>query len=497
MRAVLKPGLALSLLLAAAPCLAEEAKPAPSLEALQARIDALQGELDALKRQLPKATPSWKGAPELADPDKGWSFKPRGRLQFDAGHVGVPGDYAASRNLGFNARARRLRLGVEGTMPGGFGYKAEVDFANGSVSVTDAYLSYGAAGSPVSVRVGNINTLGGLDEITSSNHISFAERGQMSEAFLHGRRIGVAVAAQHDDLRAEAGLFAAHGVDASFDNDGWIAAARVTWSPEVAGGRLHLGLNAQLRDFASNNGGAAQAGNGTVSSGQLARYRARPFSQLTDVRFVDTGNFAAHGDLILGAELGGVFGSLYFASEAQWMRVDAYAPGDIRSGLDSFAGGNVAVVPTGNPGFLSAYGELGWFITGETRGYKDGIWARTKVLKPLGRAGGTGAFQLAARIDHLDLDSNKLKGGLTNNFTTGLTSLDAPAIRLARGGRQTGYLLGLNWVPIDYVRLMLSYARVTVEGGPLAALVRPLSALPVDERSYATDVLAARMQVEF
>ncbi len=36
-----------------------------------------------------------------------------------------------TRNLGFNTRARRIRLGAEGTIPGGFGYKCEMDFANG------------------------------------------------------------------------------------------------------------------------------------------------------------------------------------------------------------------------------------------------------------------------------------------------------------------------------------------------------------------------------
>ena len=32
-----------------------------------------------------KATPSWKGGPLCEDKDEGWSFKPRGRIQYDAG----------------------------------------------------------------------------------------------------------------------------------------------------------------------------------------------------------------------------------------------------------------------------------------------------------------------------------------------------------------------------------------------------------------------------
>ena len=73
-----------------------------------------------------KATPSWKGAPELADKDAGFSFKPKGFMQFDAGYVGYPdGDElrgtvggSTTSNLGFNTRARRLVFGAEGSLPG-------------------------------------------------------------------------------------------------------------------------------------------------------------------------------------------------------------------------------------------------------------------------------------------------------------------------------------------------------------------------------------------
>ena len=47
-----------------------------------------------------------------------------------------------TRNLGFNTRVRRIRLGAEGTIPGGFGYKFEMDFANSSVGFGDAIITY-------------------------------------------------------------------------------------------------------------------------------------------------------------------------------------------------------------------------------------------------------------------------------------------------------------------------------------------------------------------
>jgi phosphate-selective porin OprO and OprP len=466
------------------------------VELLEQQLAALQTQLDDLKKAIPKATPTWKGAPQYEDKGEGWSFKPRGRIQYDAGFISEPGALT-NRNLGFNSRVRRLRLGAEGAIPGGFGYKVDVDFANSAVGFGDVFLSYTNKAKSFGVRLGNQETLDGLDQITSSNYVTFTERAAFNDAFLNTRRLG-AVAGYYkgDVLRAEAGLFTAHTIDSSLDNDGWIGAARLVYAPTKIGGRLHFGLNYQHREFAANNGGVASTSAGAPSTNQLARYRARPLTQLTDVRFVDTGSFAAKGDDIFGVELGGIFKSLYFAAEGQVTKVRSYDAGDRATALDVFSGGNSAVVAAGNPSFFGGYGEVGYFLTGETRGYKDGAWGRTKVLKPLGK-GGSGAFQIAARVDYLDLDSNRLKNGLTNNFTTGVTTLAAANARLGRGGTQTGYLLGLNWYPNDYVRFIASYGHSDIKGGPLVATVRPLSTSPVDDRSYGVDLFAVRAQVDF
>ncbi len=154
------------------------------------------------------------------------------------------------------------------------------------------------------------------------------------------------------------------------------------------------------------------------------------------------------------------------------------------------------MTPTGDPSFFSGFFEAGYFLTGETRGYKNGTWDRTKVLNPVNK-GGSGAFQLIGRVDYLDLDTAKLKNGLTNNFATGATSLAALNTRLGRGGTQTGYLFGLTWIPIDYVRFLFNYIHTEVEGGPLAATVKPLSTAPVDKRKYSTDAFAIRASIDW
>ena len=477
---------------------AAEAKAALAVaQADAAKADAARAA--AVKPAEPAFAVNWKGAPEITGKD-GWTFKPRGRLHIDSGSVSAPGSYTAATLGDLRTRVRRVRLGFEGTVPGGLGYKVEADLANGSVGFGDVWLVYTPGNAPLTVRLGNFETLNSMEQISSSNFTSFIERASFNDAFVNARRLGAALAykSKNDDWRAEAGLFAGHSIDSSLDNDGWIGAARLVYAPKALGGQLHLGVNYQYRDFASNVAGGTSAGTAMPSTNQLARYRARPNSQLTDVRFVDTGSFAASSDQLLGVEAMAIFKGLYLAGEAQWARANAYQAGDIALGADAFSGGNQAVVPTANPGFFGAYGEVGYFLTGETRGYKrgDGTWARTKVLNPVNK-GGSGAFQVAARYEYLDLEDDALTGGATNNFATGTSSLAALAARQGRGGTQSSYLLGLNWYATDYVRLMLNYARVEVRGGPIAALANPLSTLPVNQRQYGVDVLQTRFQIDF
>jgi phosphate-selective porin OprO and OprP len=470
---------------------------------LEAQIAGLQAQLDDLKKALPKAVPTWKGAPQWDDKDAGFSFKVRGRLMLDAAYAGKPDNYlsvantARNRNLGFNARVRRFRIGVEGSLPAGFGYKAEVDYANGAVGFGDVILTYAPANKPFSATLGNQESLDGMEQQTSSRWSSFIERAQGNDAFGNTRRLGMSFGYKSSDnfLRLDAGLFTAHSIDASVDNDGWIGAARVTYGAPAVGGFIHVGANYQHREFQSNNNGVASVSVGAPSTNQIARYRARPFLQTTDARFVDTGTFAASGDDIFGAEAYGIFKSLHLGGEWQYVKVKAYRPGDIRTGLDAFAGGTV-VTPSSDPSFFSGHFEVGYFLTGETRGYKNGLWDRTKVLHPFDQ-GGWGAVQVIGRVDYLDLDTAKLKNARSNNFANGTSTLASFASRSTRGGTQMGYLLGVTWIPTDYVRFLFNYIHSEVEGGPFAGIANPTSTVSIDRRKYSTDSLAVRAQFDF
>lgn len=477
----------------AVPAAAQDAATEARIAAMQAQIDALQSQLNELKSAqaktaaavaaapAPTATPApaakpstppiavaWKGGPEITA-EGGWRFKPRGRLQFDVADVENPNGAIPTANLGFNGRSRRILFGAEGDVPGGFKYRVEFDFAQNGVGYEDVMFQYAPSGSPWSATVGYFYPYSSLELISSSGATSFLERAQMNEAFGHNRRIGVAAGYAKGALRANVGLFN-DSISNTFDNDDWLLGARVTYSPEALGGMLHLGANYQHREFQSN--------------ALNFQYRTRPFVQTTDVRFVDAGPVAAEGDDVYGLELAGIFKSLHVAAEAQWVTTDAVRPGEALSGMDSVAG---ATRFADDATLFSGYAEIGYWLTGETRGYKNGAWERTKVLNGFDK-GGWGAIGINARYDYIDL-SDRLAAG------TAGTAFSPP--NLLNGGTQAGYLLSLVWQPIDYVRFMAQYTRAEIEGGPRAAAVVPGSTVPASERDYGLDVFAVRAQFDF
>jgi len=468
------------------------------IEALQAQIRSMQQQLDELKAAQAKVQadaarpqtettkkveagaqakpPAFRAAPEFSA-DGGWKFKVRGRLMYDVAHVEEV-DALGVSTLGFNSRVRRARLGVEGTMPGDFAYKAEFDFANASVGYGDIILTYAPEDRSYSFGFGNFDTFQSLEQPTSSRYISFLERAQMNEAFDHSRRLGAWAGFASGDFRANVGLFndriradnAVSGAgEGSFGNDDLLLAARAVWAPKALGGQLHLGANLQHREFDNDN--------------LALDYRTRPFVQTTDQRFVATGSIAAEGDLTMGVEAAGIFGPLHLTAEAQRVKADALRPGDVLGRGEASGGTRYA----GDPVFHSAYLEAGYWLTGETRGYRNGLWDRTRVKRGFDK-GGWGALQIVGRVDWLDLEDRVAEGTATTRF-------GAP--NFVNGGTQTGYLLAFNWQPIDYVRFTAQYTRAEIEGGPRAATILPVSGDPVAERDYGLDIFALRAAFDF
>lgn len=401
------------------------AKVQAQMAAMAARIDALEGELAEAEAKAQAASQTalaanaaaqsaseaaakaqqesekrpaitFKGAPEIKG-EGGWSFKPRGRLQYDAGFTNAPDSTGAVD--GFGNEVRRARLGVSGGMPGGFGYKFEVDVAGSDLTVTDALISYKDGNTKISA--GQFNNYQSLEELTSSLHTSFIERAAFTDAFGFERRVGLGAEFTGDTLRVQAGLFTDNMDDLS--NKNWGADARIVANPNIGDATLHLGASVHYTN---------------LESGETVRYRQRPLVHFASERFINTDRLDASSEFGLGVEGAVISGPFHAVAEGYWQNVN------MPVGMD-------------DPTFFGGYAEVGYFLTkGDTRGYKSGKFGRTKPVNPVGE-GGIGSVQLNLRYDHLDLNDSGIIGGTQN-----------------------GYFVSLVWKPTDYTMLLANYGKL-------------------------------------
>ena len=411
------------------------------LAALASRIDQLEGELaqekaanaaqdasiaantEAVAKPAPAPTPA---VAQLEKKD-GWSFKPRGRLMFDAGFTSVP--ESTGREDGFASEVRRARLGASGGLGGGFEYKFELDFAGNEVEAADAYLSYG--NGPLEVIVGHHNNFQSLEELTSSLHTSFIERAAFTDAFGFERRIGASVSYSQGIVLAQAGVFTDNFDDTGTNNRG--IDGRLVVMPKMGDTQLHFGGSLHFNELGEDAGSV--------------RYRQRPLVHFTSERFVNTGNLAADSEFGAGLEAAMISGPFHAVAEGFWQNVDMPAMTD-------------------SPTFFGGYAEVGYFLTkGDTRGYKDGKFDRTKPASAVGE-GGIGSIQLNLRYDYLDLN-------------------DAGII----GGVQNGYLASLVWKPTDYTLFSLNYGKMDYDDAAYATAT--------GDTSYTVDAFGVRAQVDF
>lgn len=386
---------------------APAAGPAPAQLAAAAPVSAPPPPPPAPRPANQQVDVAFKGAPEFKSAD-GWSFKPRGRIQIDGGYLEAPGSRASGQRdgRGFTSRLRRAYVGAQGTMPGGFSYRAEVDLANNSVAWTDLYLAYDKG--PFNVTVGQHNNFQSMEQLESDLFLTFNERASFTSAFNFERRLGISAGYRKGILMANAGIFTDDISALTNDGDkGFSVDGRLVLMPRLGDVQLHFGGSAHYREL-----GSFQA-----SLGQ--QYRARPYIGTTDIRYVDTGVLTVDDETHYGAELAANWKRLHFAGEAAWLHVD-------RSG-------------NADPTFFGGYAEAGIFLTGDTRSYKAGQFDRVVPTHPMG-GGGIGAIEFNIRYDRLDLTDAGIGGGT-----------------------QDGYGAALVWTPTAYLRFLANYMHLVYD----------------------------------
>ena len=372
------------------------------------------------------------GLPEIAL-GGGLTVQPLGRVLFDVGHVETP-EGLGDVGLGWQDEFRAARLGLQVEHASGIGAKVELDFSDNYPLFTDAFL-FAEIGDHVTVRLGQQKTPDSLEELTSGRFTSFLERAAFTDAFGFERRVGGSVDYLSGPLLVQGGIYTGNldtfsdQVDTPLSFDG-----RVVLMPEMAGGQtLHLGASLHYRELERD-------------PGALTRYRQRPQFHATDTRLISTTRFDVDSETTYGAEAAWISGPLHLAGEVHWLET-----------------GNDVDGP--NAGFFGGYAEAGFFLTGESRGYKPGRFDRTKPAKPLGQ-GGFGAVQVNLRYDHLDLQDDAVGGG-----------------------SQDAILGSLVWIPTARTRVVLNGGWLNYDNATLPDAS--------GSRDYNVGMIALRTQLDF
>lgn len=372
---------------------------------------------------------------EIAD---GLTVDPRGRIQYDVGVVDGPSGLDPVLD-GWGDEVRRARLGVQVNHDSGVGFKAELEFANTindeeAVEFTDLILTYEPS-DMLELTLGQHNNFQSLEELTSSLFTTFLERAAFTDAFGFERKLGASATVDTGDLLLQGGVFTDQIIDLN-DAPGTPLGGdlRAVFNPERGGTRLHLG-------------GSFHYYEPRVDAGQPTRYRQRPQFHATDTRFVATSSLPIESETSYGLEAAFIRGPLHGAGEAYWLETGT------TSGPQ--------------PGFFGGYMEVGYFLTGESRGYSSGSgkFDRTKPDAPLG-GGGFGAVQINARYDRLDLTDGAVVGGT-----------------------QDAVLASLVWIPTARTSVTLNYGRLYYEDAAIA--------LADGDRDYRADMFGARVGFDF
>jgi phosphate-selective porin OprO/OprP len=421
------------------------AQPADSTAELRAAIDRLGREVDDLRGQLQDQRQTRGASAVAADTaaDAAAADAPQsplkkieivskpsmtieGRMYFD--HImfedhpalvpPTPGGIDRLNETGFNT----IRFGAKGTIYENVLYAAEVEFEGSETDFKDIYIELTNAPILGNVRVGHFKEPFSIEEQTSSRFITFMNRSLINGAFVPARNFGVM----------------AYDIIADDDNWSWYAGAFRHDSPDNPTARAsHLGDEG---DWVFTGRVAGLLYYDEPSQGRYLVHVGGAYSKRNDLTVA---SFASRSEL--GTQAGYLTST--FTGDDDWNLFGAEAA--IVWGPAHIAAEYVLAQP-GNDEDTGGYVEVGYFLTGEHRGYKKDLkrFDRVKPIEDFFRVStadgicmGKGAWQLKARYSWIDLNA----GNAGNR------------------GFQDGFSAGANWHWNPYTRMMFDYVHEDVD----------------------------------
>jgi phosphate-selective porin OprO/OprP len=398
---------------------------------------------------------------------------------FRRGSVGATSarETAAASDLSSGTNFRRARIGVEGTIARDFAYRFLGEYggsgAESQTRINDAWISYSGF-APFTVQMGAFSPPANMDDGTSVEDSLFIERATPAELSraLGGADGRMGIGARASGTRWMSALTLTGGVTGeseAFDEQLGLVGRLGGLALTATDYNVHLGVSGTYIFRASDQGDVASGGPYTI------RFRDRPEIRVDGTRLIDTGPIAADGAYAAGVELGANWRNFYLQGENFWYGI----------------GRRDSALPDAD--FGGYYLQGSWIVTGENRRYNitNGSFQSPRPLVPFSANGGPGAWELAWRFSHTDLDDAEGPAGTAANPHS------------VRGGTQDILSLGLNWTVNTNLRLLLDYQHVDVDRlNPATDISQPFGPPPATPPigvniGQTLDIYSLRTQFSF
>lgn len=306
--------------------------------------------------------------------DNRFSFRHTGRIHIDNGAF-----IDDEKNHPNETKLRRARIGLNGKLPQDLSFRVAVDFGNKELVFKDAFLSYNGIKN-TQFRVGDFKPGFMLEEMISSNDMTFIERAPILNAFTNARRLGAAFDTHGENWTTEVGLFGPEAGGQSNDEE-WSIAGRSTYAAILEDRNiLHFGGSWSYREPGRDH--------------DTFNFDAKANNSIQDSDSVSATITNAKSAGIYTIEAARTIGSLGFQGE--------YLVADINRNTNE------------NVMLHGGYAQMSWFVTGENRNYstKNGAYENPTVTNPLNPSTNDwGSLELAARFSYADLNDDDIAGG--------------------------------------------------------------------------------------
>ncbi|RYE13266.1 MAG: hypothetical protein EOP34_09145, partial [Rickettsiales bacterium] len=306
------------------------------------------------------------------------------------------------------AYIRNAKLSASGVIDYDWFYLIENNFVGNKSKLSAAFVSYNGF-EPLSISFGQFNERFGFENNASSKYTTFLEPAFVS-VFAPSNRIGVALNTHAKNWTGNIGLNATSSAQSSKDSKSdklTTISSRVTYTPIMNEDRLiHFGISGIYGKPKDDN--------------YEYRITAAPESKKA-ISLVDSGKIMDVENIkIMGFESMIQQNALSLQAEYAFNNIKRKTSRDIKH--------------------KTWYAQVAYTLTGEARIYdeEEGVLGNINPKNPFNlRTGGTGAWEVGLRYNHINLGEDKFIGTI--------------------GSKLDSLSFALNWYPNDYTSFMANY----------------------------------------